>query len=292
MTENILIRRPNLQVSVEAPPTQFVGTPLTYRIRISNPGSAPAENVQVTATLPPEAKYVSSVQGGQLGADRRKVTWTLPNLNTGAETALLLTATPQSSGANRLDVLATADGELMVSGNATTRVEAVANLAMDVVDPSGPVRVGDEAVYEIQVQNRGSKAAENVEVIAYFSNGIEPVSAEGARSRIGPGQVVFDPIPIVAAGQNLVLKVRARAETACNLIFRAELYCKPLSTRLVSEENTLLYDIATIQATTDTPAESTQPAPDSVTAEHTTSQAQPAPASPEARIPASAPLYK
>lgn len=241
LAENILIRRANLQVGVEAPSVQFVGLPLSYRVRVSNPGNAPAQSVQVSATLPAEAKYVSSGQGGQLSSDRRKVTWTSDTLAPGGEAVFQLTCTPQAAGANRLEVQATAENELLASGDASTRVEAVANLAMNLVDPSGPVRVGDEAIYEIQVQNRGTKMAENVEVIAYFSNGIEPISAEGGRHRLGPGQVVFEPLSSVAAGQNVVLKIRARAETAGNHIFRAEVHCKPLGTRLVSEETTLFY---------------------------------------------------
>jgi len=37
------------------------------------------------------------------------------------------------------------------------------------------------------------------------------------------------------------LKVRARAEQPGNHVFRAEVHCKPLGTRLVSEETTHFY---------------------------------------------------
>jgi hypothetical protein len=117
----------------------------------------------------------------------------------------------------------------------------VANLVMDVKDPEGPVAVGEEATYEIRVRNRGTREAVGVEVFAYFSRGIEPTKAEGSPNRLGPGQVTFQSIPAVAPGAEVVLKVHARADVAGNHVFRAEVHCKPLSARLISEATNLYY---------------------------------------------------
>ncbi len=292
LSEAILIRQASLHVSVEAPEVQFVGTQLIYRIKVSNPGNAPAQSVRVTATLPPEAEYVSSEQGGELGSDRRKVNWMSEALGAGKDTTFVLTTSLREPGDTRLEVLATADGELTASSNATTRVEAIANLAMKIVDPSGPVRVGDEAVYEIQVQNRGSKAAENVEIVTYFSPGIEPISAEGGRHQIGSGQVLFNPIPSIAAGQTLVLKVRARADTPGNLLFRAEVYCKPLGTRLVSEETTFFYGGPTSPAATASRSSSATASSRPESTSDAPGRLMPAEANPEARKPTPISPYK
>ena len=73
-----------------------------------------------------------------------------------------------------------------------------ADLRLEIKEPDGPVPVGAEAVYELHIRNRGTKAAENVEVFSYFSHGVEPVAAAGHAHRINPGQVVFDLIPAIA----------------------------------------------------------------------------------------------
>ena len=75
----------------------------------------------------------------------------------------------------------------------------IADLALEVTDPAGPVAVGKEAAYQLKVENRGSKAADDVEIVAYFSHGIEPLGAEGGNYQVGPGQVVFDAISSIAA---------------------------------------------------------------------------------------------
>jgi len=76
------------------------------------------------------------------------------------------------------------------------------------------VQVGEEAIYEVRVRNRGSKEAVGVEVFAFFSRGIEPTVAEGAPNRLGPGQVTFTPVASLAPGAEAVFKIRARAEVA------------------------------------------------------------------------------
>ncbi len=48
--------------------------------------------------------------------------------------------------------------------------------------------------YEINLSNRGTKAAETVRVVAQFSNGIEPLRAEGQTGEVLTGQVLFSPI--------------------------------------------------------------------------------------------------
>lgn len=290
LAEKILVRRAGLAVAVEAPAVQYVGTDATYRIRVSNPGNAPTKGIRITADLPQEAKYISSVESGQLDPGRRKLMWTADNLSPGGETVYLVNCNLHTPGQVRLNVTASAEGDLIARGDAETQVDAMADLALNVSDPSGPVAVGKEAAYEVHVQNRGTKSAENVEIVVYFSHGIEPISAEGAQNRIAPGQVVFDPIPSLAAGQSLVLKVRARADGPGNHVFRAEVHCKVLGTRLVSEETTHFYSVAGTPATENPTATASPPTTESPIAaeESPTATEGPAPPVDEAGSPRTA----
>jgi hypothetical protein len=241
LAEEILVRRAALELEVEGPTMQYVGTAASYGIRLGNPGTAPAKNVKLAVKLPPGAKYLSGIDGSRLEADGSELQWTLDRLDAGSEKAFVVKCSLGRAGPARVEVLSTADGELNASANTITQVDAIADLRLEVKDPAGPIPVGEETTYELLVRNRGTKDAQGVEVVAYFSRGIEPVAAEGPRHRISPGQVVFSPIPSLAAGQDLVLRIRARAEADGNHIFRAEVHCKPLGARLVSEETTRFY---------------------------------------------------
>jgi len=241
LAENVLVRRAALQVDVEGPKVQYVGGVAAYRVCVRNPGTAPAKNLNFSVSLPPAAKYLSGIEGSRLEANGTKLEWDLENLEPAGEQTFLLNCRLDLPGSTPLDVVSTADGDLTASAGMTTRVEAMADLVLEVKDPTGPVPVGKEATYEIRIRNRGTKKASNVQVVIYFSRGIEPTTAEGAPHKLEPGQVVFSPIPALAPREDLLLKVYARADMAGNHIFRAEVHCRPLGTRLVSEDTTHFY---------------------------------------------------
>jgi uncharacterized repeat protein (TIGR01451 family) len=241
LTEKVLVQRAALRIEVEGPSAQFVNTVATYRVRVHNTGTAAARHLKLSATLPAGAKYVSGSEGAHLAPDGGKVQWSVENLDPDVERALSVKCALGTPGAAKLEIASTADDELSASAEAVTRVDGVADLRLDVKDPDGPVAVGEEAVYDVKVRNRGTKAAQDVEVMTYFSAGIEPISAEGRPHRLAPGQVVFTPIATLAAGAEVSLRVRARADAAGNHVFRAEIHCKTLGTRLVREETTQFY---------------------------------------------------
>jgi uncharacterized repeat protein (TIGR01451 family) len=263
LAETVVVHRGALRVEVDGPAVQYVGTPAAYTVVVSNTGDAAARNIKLTAKLPTGMKFVSGTAGAapDSATDGGHVRWTLDRLDPGERKTLQMKCTLSVSGPNRVDFDSAADDELIASANTTTRVEAMADLRLELKEPDGPVPVGAEAVYELHIRNRGTKAAENVEVFSYFSRGVEPVSATGHRNRLNPGQVVFDIIPAVAPATELVLTVKAKAEAAGNHVFRAEVHCKSAGTRLVREEMTRFYqDNPTAQQTTaqQTPV---QPAP-------------------------------
>jgi hypothetical protein len=147
-------------------------------------------------------------------------------------------ATP---GDNRLQFVTTADGDVSSVAMANTRVEALADLKLEVRDPHGPIAVGEDAVYEVLVRNRGTKAADGVDLAVFFSDGLEAVSAEGGQHDISPGQVIFRPLASLPAGEVMVYRIHAKAEKGGNHVFRAEVACSSLNTKLAAEETTRFY---------------------------------------------------
>ncbi len=240
-TQEVLVRRAAVAVSIDGAKSRYAGTVAGYTIKVSNPGNAPAENVRVAAALPPEAKFTSASQGGQWKAEQGKVIWTLPTLRPGEDLTLELRCTLSVAGANKLQVMSSAAGDLNDMADMVTNVEALADLKLDVSEPAGPIAVGDEMVYELHVRNRGTKSAEAVAVVAYFSEGIEPISAEGGTHDISNGVVAFRPLATLAVGGEVVYKIHARAEKNGKQVFRTEVECGTLGTKLVSAEEAMIY---------------------------------------------------
>ncbi len=125
----------------------------------------------------------------------------------------------------------------MVASHAIT-VDAVEDIKLAVVPPVAPAPVDQPVAYEIEIHNRGTKAARNVAVLAQFSDGVEPVKVEGQAGQIVPGQVVFESIPSIGPNERITLKVYAQANSSGIHRFRAEVKGSSGEVDLVQEGST------------------------------------------------------
>jgi uncharacterized repeat protein (TIGR01451 family) len=238
----VRVRRAQLAVKVTAPAMLYAGATAQYEIRVANTGDAPAEGVTLEVELPPGIKNA-------LGVDKKAIDsnvsrWRLGDLPPGSDRVYKMQGELTSGGENRLAARIASSDQNTASDTALTQVEAIADLKLIVNDPQGPLPVGRDVTYEILVLNRGSKEASNIDLVAQFSEGIEPAAAEGHRGQIVPGQVIFEPIRVLPAGGQVTVQVKAKALKAGNLRFRAELSCNELETKLVSELTTRFYAAA------------------------------------------------
>jgi uncharacterized repeat protein (TIGR01451 family) len=240
--KEIFCRKPELQVDWRGPGEKYAGTQATYFFRVRNPGTAPAEDVTVRVALPAGAEYAGASEGQTLDAERREVSWRVGTLGPGDDYYMELKCLLQTPGANQLKVTAaTASGDLTDNKLAETKVVALADLKLEVSDPSGPIAVGDEAVYEIRVTNRGASAAKDVNIVALFSDGVEPDQVEGALYSVADGRVSFRTIEELPAGRQIALRIRAHALQPGTHVFRAEVLCRDLDIKLAAEETTRFY---------------------------------------------------
>ena len=239
IVEEVTVRRAALEVAMSGPKVKYAATESVYEVRLSNTGNAAAEDVAAMVLLPPGSKLVSASDGGK--AAGTGVNWRLGSLGPGAERSLQLVCELTAAGDNRVEVRLQGAGGITTSDSVITQVQSLADLKLLVNEPKGPRPLGEVVTYEIQISNRGTKAAEKVNVVVQFSEGVEPVSADGFKSEILAGQVVFNPISKIDAGQQVTLKVRAKSEKDGSHLFRVEVKCAEPETRLVSEGTTRFF---------------------------------------------------
>lgn len=240
----VLVRRPELVASARGPRTTYAGTVATYYYRVQNTGNAVAHDVHVAARLPRGGEFIRSAEDRKLEPDVEKtaVNWKIGDLSPGEEFFIELQVLVKRPGENTLEMTTEVEQDaLNTTKSLTTHVVALADLKLEVADPKGPVAVGKEAVYEVRVRNRGSNTAEQVNVVALFSEGIEPVRVEGGQHTIDNGRVAFRTIESLPAGRDIVFTIRAVASQAGTHVFRTEVLCRELETKLAAEETTRYY---------------------------------------------------
>ena len=237
----ILVRKAELNLAVEGPPLKYAGTEATYLVTVTNTGNALADNVNLSLALPTAAKYLGGLDGAQTTASG-DIKWKVSSLPPGSERQFEVRVQLQAAGLNRLIVQANAVAAgAAASHQAETEVEAVSDLKLVINDPSGPLPTTEQAVYEVQVTNRGSQTAEQVKIVVQFSEGIEPVAFDGCEAKIVPGQVLCKPLTALGAGEQVTLRIKARSASAGTHQFRVEVTAADADTRLVSEGTTRFF---------------------------------------------------
>ncbi|QDT58295.1 Large cysteine-rich periplasmic protein OmcB [Stieleria bergensis] len=232
--KNIRVTAARLESALAGPELRYQDSSGAYLLELTNQGNAVSQNVQATLKLPAGVRYSGGIQGAQQQGNT--LFWTVDGLAPGASHEYEFQCLMASPGNHNIEFSAegSAAGKTYVA--LTTRVESIADLVMTIQDPAAPAPIGSEVAYEIVVNNRGSRQADAVRVIAQFSEGIEPIRIEGHTGRVLTGQVLLDPIKAIQPGQTLRIKVIAKAETEGNHRFRTEI--RSGETVLVAEEAT------------------------------------------------------
>lgn len=255
--KQILVRRAALTTTIKGPPAKYAGTVGVYEIEIRNTGDATARDVVAALALPTGVKYVEGIEAvDNIDSGLR---WSLGTLDSGDVRNYRVALQLEGDGKVQFELGARAAGDIASVGQVATVIETLEDVVLSIDEPKGPQPTGEEIEYTIHVRNRGSRAANNLNLVMNFSDGIEPTSASGHQFQLGAGQVIFKAIEKIAAGEEVVVKVQAKAAAPGTHIFRAQLTGENEETREMSEGTTRFYGDQTSPA----PAPAQTPAPPS-----------------------------
>lgn len=163
-----------LSVEVKGPATLNLNTPATYKIIVSNPGTADAIGVVVRDALPPELEFLSSQPSEQRGPDTLLV-WHLGTVRAGSKQEILLKVKPTKKG--QFDHAATVT---MRSGAKSRTTVYEPKLKVEQIVTTAKVLKGQTVEYRISVTNTGDGPARDVIVRAKLSPGLRAEDAGGS----------------------------------------------------------------------------------------------------------------
>ncbi len=238
----IEVTAPALRLDVQGPRKRYLERQASYAITISNPGTAPAQDVSLAAYLPAGVDFVDANNAGQFDAATGTVHWSLDELPVGADGTVTLTVLPTQPGEYTLRAEASAALGASAAAESTLSVEGVAAILLEVADISDPVEAGSETTYEIHVVNQGSKAAENVQVMAILPAQMKALSAEGPTRHLFDGpQVRFAPLARLAPKADTMYRIRVQCQQAGDLRLRVQLLTDDIEEPVREEESTRVY---------------------------------------------------
>jgi uncharacterized repeat protein (TIGR01451 family) len=218
-------------------PEEFIqGSKADYELVIENSGGIPAANLACFIAIPDGIEMIELPEG--VTRQGNELRWSIPKLDPKSQFTLPVRCDMNRSGNHTLTFQARSDQNINLRSDISTLVEAIADLELVVNEPQAPAPVGARVVYELQVSNRGSKAAEDIRVVAQFSEGIEPLALEGHAGRIVPGQALFDNLPSIGPNQTITLRVICQASKNGVHRFRAAVQSPSSQEDLLEEGST------------------------------------------------------
>lgn len=239
---NVNVSAPSVEVKVAGPGLRYKGRHATYGIELTNSGNAVSNNVRVRHVVPAGFEFAAADANGKYDLSNRTVTWFIGSLAQGKQARLSLKLHAMKLGTHRLSVDAITDQGVRTSGTATTKVDGIPALVMEITDQDDPVEVDAPTAYEIRVKNDGTKAAENIVVACEIPAKMQLVRAEGpAKASQQAGGLAFAPVQSLAPGKTLIYRVHVRGQADGLQRIRAQLTSQSITQPLTVEELTRFY---------------------------------------------------
>ena len=240
--QELAIVAPQLDLAMSGPSRRYLEREATYTVSLSNPGTAPAHDVELVAQLPPGLKFVSADNQGHYDEATRTVHWRLAELPVQATGSVTLTTMPVEAGKKTIRVAGAAAKVAPVEKEQPIQIEGIAAILFQVVDVDDPIEKGGETAYEIRVLNQGSKAATNVRIEALIPPEMRVVAAEGpSRHLIDGNRVRFEGLARLAPKADTTYRVRVQGLQPGDLRIRVQLLTDEMQSPVVKEESTRVY---------------------------------------------------
>ncbi len=238
----VTVVAPALQLEANGPKRRYLDRKATVQIRVANPGTAPAEGVELVARLPKGLEFVSTNNAGQYNSADHAVYWSLAELPPQEMGTVEIVTNAVEMGDQRIRIESRAGMGLSDNADWQITVEGLAALLFTLTDVADPIEVDGQTTYEILVQNQGSKTATNLRIAALIPEGMQAINGEGpTRVVIDGQQVMFEPLPRLAAQADANYKIHVRGITPGDKRLRVQLISDEVSQPVTNEESTHVY---------------------------------------------------
>ncbi len=246
-TESFLemeVTAPAISLKLQGPGRRFLEKESTFRLTLSNTGTASAKNAEFYVMVPNGWKFVRANNLGTFLPDHGRAVWKLEELEAGKSAEAEIVLAPLEIGAFTLQCEANADICQPAADSKNVTVEGIAALMFQVVDSNDPIQVGEDTQYTVEVVNQGSRQAESVQVAVDVPAGLELIACE-ERARTanvqGGKRILFDQIPTLGPKASKVYRFTLRGVMSGDQRVSVKLSSKEFQDPIVKEESTRVF---------------------------------------------------
>ena len=238
----VTVQAPELALEIQGAKVRYLERETTYTLKVWNPGTAMAKNIRLTAQLPPQMKFVRTNNEGVYQESSHSVYWELIELpDNVAPGDIELVLLPTEAGSGRINFHGEGEMNLAADTSCDVSIEGMAALSYTVASLSDPVEVGQDAVYEIRLSNRGTKDSSNITISVVLPESMEVVAVEGPTSFSASGSSgQFGTLSRIAAKDEAVYRLTTRCAAPGDHRIKVQVASDEMEP-LVKEESVRIY---------------------------------------------------
>ena len=231
-----------LAMKIDGPGFRYVNRPATFEVKVSNKGTAPADNVHIRCAVPQSFGFMAATDFGKFDAASKTVNWFVNQIPAGEEVVVKCDLKALDRGEFPLLAAAKAERGLTCMDRHATTVEGIAAILLEVVDIDDPVEVGAETAYEILITNQGTDYATNVQIKLDVPEGMEITNSRGPTKATVKGQTVFfGALPKLAPRADAIYRVNIKGTQPGDFRVSVEAKSDTLRSPVIEQESTKVY---------------------------------------------------
>jgi uncharacterized repeat protein (TIGR01451 family) len=207
---------PKLKMTLTGPDKRYTDTVAPYAITLENPGTAPARNVKVLATLGVSGRLVAVPPGAKYDSASRRLQWTISQIDP-AEKPRTFPFEIRMGGisAYEINVEARGDNALYVKDRRITDVQGMPDVDLVVRERRRVVDVDGTTTFQIRLRNYGTKEATKLQISAKLSENLVVTDVAGgpqedAYASPKRDEVKFPIIERLGPGKEMLLGIKVK----------------------------------------------------------------------------------
>jgi uncharacterized repeat protein (TIGR01451 family) len=216
VTRNLDVVEPKLKMTLTGPDKRYTDTVAPYAVTLENPGTAPARNVKVLATLGVSGRLVAVPPGAKYDSASRRLQWTIPQIDPG-EKARTFPFEVRMGGisAYEINIEARGDNALYVKDRRITDVQGMPDVDLVVRERRRVVDVDGTTTFQIRLRNYGTKEATKLQLRAKLSENLVVTDVAGgpqedAYASPQRDEVKFPIIERLGPGKEMLLGIKVK----------------------------------------------------------------------------------
>ena len=234
------IYQPELRISAIGPKLNFVERDGIYTIKVENTGEVDVTGIKVALAVPQGMKVTTISRQANVDADNGILNWTFDKISAKSLEQIQLKATALEEGQQTCNI--------MVSSNETREKEIVlgtkvitrADLSVRIRNISGPVQVGGKAEFVIDVENKGSRRASDVNVRVLLPETL--MAVKGMDVDRSENAIIFGE-PQISPGEKATFKFSVVGVAAGEQVVRSVLEVGGTERKVIAEDTVFVYEV-------------------------------------------------